>query len=481
MSLKERLKPYIFSFGLICSLFYFSNIFAVDNPTWTTADGSYTTGSSYEMYYDENDYLTLFSSFADSYTYPSYPFTPEKLMFGKTYNWNGAWTTDFFTIKISGTNYYLAGSICDSSHTVSSTIVYGSSHDWCYVDRNELDLPIKFFAIHSGGNYTPLAYNSNGLTKTDIDNYFGLDSLETNGIVFQAQPYTADIDYSNYWDVSTVYDYPNFAQIFPLGSSTPPDIDGVCGSADGTLPSTIPIPDGEACSSGTVASMHDYYSFEGIIFDWSCLGSGNGISVNCESLPFPESTDGVCGPADGGSSFNEPEEEDKCLAGSTGATTTITLTGWSWTCFGLYGGNDVSCSSTYSGGGSPPEDIESYPIPTPTDCESYSGIDQIFCNFGNIIQGLFLPSTSKLIDLQNTLNSVGNVFPFNYLRAIGSVFSNTTISEGTLTLTMFGTTETINPAFWTLPIFSNFKLFATILILLMFTFWAINYIKHFFK
>jgi hypothetical protein len=94
---------------------------------------------------------------------------------------------------------------------------------------------------------------------------------------------------------------------------------------------------------------------------------------------------------------------------------------------------------------------------------------------------MFLPSTSKITELQTTLNAVGNVFPFNYLRVIGSIFSRETITQGTLTLTMWGNTETINASYWDLPIFENIRLFATVLVLLMFTFWAIGYIKHFFK
>jgi hypothetical protein len=46
---------------------------------------------------------------------------------------------------------------------------------------------------------------------------------------------------------------------------------------------------------------------------------------------------------------------------------------------------------------------------------------------------------------------------------------------------MWGNTETLGDDFWEMEIFDNIKLGITILILLMFTFWAIGYIKHFFK
>ena len=283
------------------------------------------------------------------------------------------------------------------------------------------------------------------------------------------------------WGNRVALGYIKLSKIDGLWGLTNQNIDGACGIADNNLPTTIPIPDGEACASGTVDNMHDYYTFDGIVFAWNCLGSGDGISVSCNTLPYPNPVNGVCGTANNTTVYNQPEESEKCADGATNSTTLITLTGWSWVCEGLYGGTDASCSATYGGGGTPPTIPDTAPIPTPTDCDSYSGIDKILCNLGNIIQGMFLPSTEKLTELQSSLNSVGNVFPFNYLRVIGNTFSNMTITQGSLTMTMWGNTETINSAFWELPIFENIRLFSTILILLMFTFWAVGYIKHFFK
>jgi len=482
MSLKARIKPYIFAFGLIFSLFFYSTAIAVDNPTWTTVDGQYTTGASFEVYYDEDNYLTLFSSFADAYNYPNYPFTPEKIIFNKTYNWNGAYTLDFFTITISGSNYYLAGAICNSLHTVSTNVYYGSYRDWCSVDRNEIDVPIKFFSLHSGGNYTPVIYNSNGLTKTDFDNYFGMDSLETNGVIKQVTPFVVNSDYSSYSGTGIVYDYPNLAQTFPIGSSAPPEpIDGTCGTGHDTIVYTEPTGT-EACLTGDISNMvqgQNELQTE-TYFLWNCLGSNGGSNESCWATMGNE-INGTCGTANGQTLSEEPTASQMCSNGFNGESLLTTLNGWTWSCYGFNGGSTDFCSATNNGAETPPTIPDSSIIPTPTDCESYSGIDKILCNLGNVIQGMFLPSSEKVIELQTTMNEVGNVFPFNYLRAISSVFNNLNFANGSLTMTMWGNTETLGEDFWEMEIFDNIKLAFTVLILLMFTFWAINYIKHFFK
>lgn len=481
MSLKAKLKPYIFAFGLILGLVFFSNNALADN-LWKNNQG-YNSFLSANLYYDEDDILT-----ADINTDNidpediNYGFTPYYANFFSSENAYGE--SYEFSIFINGDRFVLTGAICEDN-PVTKTLYFGQNRKWCEVPVGVSSYKIHFKSLYqsTGPNlYYQGLVNSNGITKSDIDNYLGpTDSFETLGEIRDLlQQYVENFDKNNMYELQLRYNYPDYSP-FPLGSSVIPDIDGACGSADNVLPVTVPIPNEDACSAGTVDNMRDVYSFDGIIFAWECVGSGEGITVGCESLPYPEPIDGACGSADGQSSFSEPDEEDKCSAGATNATTTITLTGWAWTCNGLYGGTDDACSSTYSGGGTPPEDIEVAPIPTPTDCESYSGIDEILCNIGNTIQGLFLPSTSKLIELQNTINDIGNVFPFNYLRAIGTVFTNLNFSSGTLTMTMFGNTETLDDDFWNIELFDNIKLAFTVLILLMFTFWALKYIKHFFK
>ncbi|MFA5208666.1 MAG: hypothetical protein WC428_08550 [Candidatus Paceibacterota bacterium] len=460
MVLKEKLKPLIFALSLILGIFVINgNVFASTTKYIPSSDYIYCSGSGVS----KECFLESPGSPSHSLDYPEV----------------SSWLYSEITSSMADTN-------CN----------YGQHYAGSFYARwNKYDNSETFVDFSSYGDYGSVWTTS--LTCWQSPTSCGESSRPHGAVYF-----------------GTIYNYPSSGDYYlkivpistslPFGCGSPADYDikipfhvdkvantitlieqviedGVCGTANNNLPTTIPIAGTEACYSGSINNLHESYSFNGIIYSWSCLGSGGGISVNCETLPYPNPINGVCGTANNTTVYNQPEESEKCSAGATNSTTLITLTGWAWVCEGLYGGTDASCLATYSGGGTPPTDPETSPIPTPTDCEAYSGIDKILCNLGNTIQGLFLPSAGKIEELQNTMNAVGDVFPFNYLRIIGDTFSNMNITSGTLTMTLWGNTETINPAFFDLPLFSKVKLFSTILILLMFTFWAIKYIKHFFK
>lgn len=157
------------------------------------------------------------------------------------------------------------------------------------------------------------------------------------------------------------------------------------------------------------------------------------------------------------------------------------MTGFTWFCWGINGGTNVACSATNSTPETYPTPPETNPVPTPTDCSTETGLNQIVCNITNTIEGMFLPSQAKITEFQDTINSINQIFPFSYLSVIGNLFSGTTVTDGTLTMTLLGNTASLGNDFFAMPLFSNVKLFMTIMVLLMFTFWAINYIKHFFK
>ena len=266
--------------------------------------------------------------------------------------------------------------------------------------------------------------------------------------------------------------------ISPISLST----NGTCGQDNGTEITTAP-PTGSnvLCLTGSAGEV----IYDGIdkIWYWACNGSGGGTSDNCfASLSTTIPINGVCGIADGTTTSTAPPIEELCQLSATPLFGTYieTLNGWSWSCSGFNGGNNIDCSATNSGY-SPPETPPTSVIPTPTDCDTFSGIDKILCNLGNIIQGLFLPSADKLVELQTTINNVSKVFPFNYLNVIAGVFSTQTITENSLTLTIMGNTETINPSYFDIPLIAGIKNGFTILVILAFIFWAIGYIKHFFK
>jgi hypothetical protein len=454
---------------ILCLIAFSSNAFASDNGIIYSANNSTDHGFRMtDIYFDQSDYLTfkftLLNTSDKEYSYISYRPTGTPNWARPDISFTNCQNCSMDQGGSNSIGFY--GFICDNS----TPQYYSWAGDNMYRIGKGETITCKTKGWRTTASHGNLP---DYLKKSDII-AMGYDIEVT-------QKWLTTI-YANfgsfYASGESYYGFQNSTDhSFPFTSIS----DGTCGSADNNIPTTIPIPDGDACLSGSVGNMHSYYSFDGEIFAWNCSGSGGGFSVVCQTLPIPDAIDGTCGSADNTIIYADPDESQKCITGATNSTTTIILTGWQWTCEGLYGGNDAICSAIYGGGGSPPDIPDVSIIPTPTDCNSLSGIDQIICNLGNTIQGIFLPSTEKLTELQATISGVANVFPFNYLRVIGNTFSQSTVTQGTLTMTIWGNTETINPAFWDLPIFPKIRLFATILILLMFTFWAIGYVKHFFK
>lgn len=251
-----------------------------------------------------------------------------------------------------------------------------------------------------------------------------------------------------------------------------PLVDGTCGTDNNQNVTAEPTGTG-ACATGTITDMLLSSNYLSSFYSWFCDGSGGGTMELCYA-PMIATVNGTCGTADGNTSQYAPTEQTMCATGFSGNSLSTTVNGWTWSCYGNNNGTIDNCSQTDSGAITLPTN----PI---EDCDTYTGIDKIVCNLGNTIQGMFLPSQSKLEELQTTINKVGNVFPFNYLRIIGTTFSNSTVTNGGLTMTLLGNTASLDSSFFTIPLFAKVKLFFTIMVLLMFTFWAINYIKHFFK
>ncbi|MCL2474118.1 MAG: hypothetical protein FWF23_04365, partial [Alphaproteobacteria bacterium] len=116
-------------------------------------------------------------------------------------------------------------------------------------------------------------------------------------------------------------------------------VNGGCGTADGT--SLYSAPFAGLCETGTDTEV--------IVGDtgwtWSCEGINAGTTVTCSAN---KKVDGTCGAADGTDAYTEPAApEDLC---STGTATTVTFdeNTWSWSCTGVNGGTDSSCSVSKS-------------------------------------------------------------------------------------------------------------------------------------
>jgi hypothetical protein len=446
MSLKEKIKPLFFALSLFIGVFvFFNNVSAfgngvpisLQNYTFNVSDGEYYIGGGAG--------ITITGT-------------------------NNIYSNTSCNYISENDNYYLSVVIRDSNDNIvhaQATNVFGGIFSDRQTNGINSNLSVGYLSDYSTtGNYylSIEPFNPNTQSPNSTQPYW---TTCGNPLAFGFMPFYVDKENNT------------MTPIEPPSSV----IEGVCGEAQGATLTTIPPDASYACASGNFINFAGGYTNElqtEIRYDWLCEGSGGGSSSACYSAIVETPINGVCGSNDGGT-FSELPITNRCETGNEQGSLLQTLEGWTWSCYGYNGGTTDNCSAIYSEAETPPTIPDTSVVPTPTDCDTFSGIDKIFCNFGNTIQGMFLPSTDKITELQTTLNKVGNVFPFNYLRVISSIFSRETVTQGSLTLTMWGNTETISASYWELPIFEKVRLFATILVLLMFTFWAIGYIKHFFK
>lgn len=74
---------------------------------------------------------------------------------------------------------------------------------------------------------------------------------------------------------------------------------------------------------------------------WTCNGVHGGNDDSCSASAYP--VNGACGSADG-SDFSSKPTNNLCSAGNAGS---VSGTGpWNWTCWGTNGGSNQSCSAT---------------------------------------------------------------------------------------------------------------------------------------
>jgi hypothetical protein len=121
----------------------------------------------------------------------------------------------------------------------------------------------------------------------------------------------------------------------PTPSPTPSPINGTCGSANGI--STILAPNAKLCTTGVASSVTGAGPFL-----WSCEGSNGGSNASCSAPLKPTPINGVCGTENGVAASNPPSA-NLC---SSGTASTVTGTGpFAWSCAGINGGTNGSCSA----------------------------------------------------------------------------------------------------------------------------------------
>lgn len=122
--------------------------------------------------------------------------------------------------------------------------------------------------------------------------------------------------------------------------------------------------------------------------------------------------------------------------------------------------------------------------PALEDCEDYSGIDAIICNFRNFAVGAFLPTDEALGQIGGTMEAMKNKFPMNYASAISNTFSAITAGvddEAGFSMTLLGNNGEVDTSFFTQDIGGGatlgalIKLVLTFLVFMIFLYWGIGY------
>lgn len=469
--MKENLKKVVFIIigFFLTSLFVSQNVFA--STTWS--DNGVVINS---FLYDENNDLVLDFSYNYDYVFiDNSDIRAEKICIRKDYATSG--------INLKYYNNF-GGVSNDYSQVISGLVPLSSGCEETIADYEDFvcvslgnSCLVKFTKLYSEGyNFLTKTY----INKNDLDTYIDTDVLETtipatgliNDIWGGTYSYIRFIQLYYYNGSYVPVDLSKYVQnsnTFPI-SSTPPTINGVCGSANGSTFDWADFDNQDFCSTGT----YTLNSISSGSITWDCEGSGGGTTESCSANYY---INGECGTANGGYFSTSPEVSTLCSSESYLILPSFveTSSGWTWICGGYYGGTQSYCSAYLTG--------TSYPsLPEEEDCSSYTIPDKWICEIKNIFNGAFLPSEAKLNELNIAINSFQTKAPFNYLSSASNILENVKngISEDDLSITIMQNTSQVNlndiEAFT-----SIIKTFFTILLMFAFLFWGINYIKHFFR
>lgn len=245
-----------------------------------------------------------------------------------------------------------------------------------------------------------------------------------------------------------------------------------CGSDAGKLIETTPV---NLCDSGTAGTV----SFDGSKWNWDCISGV--VSQSCRAyLATTEPVDGTCG-AWNGETFNTwPPLAELCELRTSLVVPSMveTINGYTWTCSGINGGTSDYCSGNKT---SPPL-MPELPGGSLDDCSGLSILEGLVCNMGNTLKTIFLPSSEKINELNQTINKMASKFPFSYISKATEAFNDVkgNITETSmLELSIMGS-EKSSIDFSTIAFFDYIKMLTTILIIIVFSFWLIRFIKHIF-
>lgn len=466
-----------FCFNPVSNVFAYTEIFSDDFDSYNLGDGlsgknGYYTGGSYNLYISDDVFLSspyslkiphfstrLYRDLTDDYTGLEQVYIEQDVYLSGDWsyyniNFNEGYILGFSIGFNSNKGTHFRSNASESEVIIDNDTTC-SSNDYC---QSWFKLGLN---VSHDKNTNTLYYS------VYIDNVFMGTYVLTD---YTSDFYTFIVDGPS--SGPSVY-IDNLVISDTIPSNDPDPIDGVCGTSDGqtySYPTTLPE---DFCSAGELITPSLVY--DGYGWTWSCSGLYGGESVSCEAYNSSP-VDAVCGADDGGTFSSTSEMTEACSVGSLIFPSFVeTSSGWTWICAGINGGSQAYCSATLS--------TTTYPtLPTQEDCSSYTFPDKWICEIKNLLTSAFLPSESKLNELNIAINSFQGKAPFNYLSSASNKFNDLKngISESDLNITLMSNTSEVNLNDLT-GLYDVIKGFFTIMVVLAFIFWGVGYIKHFFK
>lgn len=335
--------------------------------------------------------------------------------------------------------------------------------------------------------YTPTDINNPIDFEITSDQITGVFTFKINGnIIFSEEysPYYIGNDPIDFFrfngsGVGPAYNNPYIINnvAFVYGDFNPFDAGAYiwadwCGSDAGTLIETTPI---NLCDVGTAGTV----SFDGSKWSWDCIDGV--VSQSCRAyLATTKPVDGTCGAWDGETFNTWPPLTELCELKTSLVIPSMveTLNGYTWTCSGINGGTSDYCSGNKT---SPPL-MPELPAGSLDDCSGLPVLEGLVCKMGNTLKTIFLPSSEKINELNETINKMSSKFPFSYISKAIETFNDVkgNITETSVLELSIMNSEKSSIDFSTIAFFDYIKTLTTILIIIVFSFWLIRFIKHIF-
>lgn len=132
-------------------------------------------------------------------------------------------------------------------------------------------------------------------------------------------------------------------------------------------------------------------------------------------------------------------------------------------------------------------------LPALEECSGLSITERLLCELKNFFYRLFVPSPEKVIQLRDTLSSIQDKFPYNYIVAVKNFFDylkdninesqeiNFSILGQAGQVSFMGLNSTTTLAGTPQTIISIFKKIISFGVILLFALWCFNFLKRIFK